>query len=50
VPGFLFRRKRREILQQFLARPHLYSTTFFRERLEAAARANLTRSLEELGK
>ena len=49
VPGFLFRRKRREILAAFLARPHLYNTACFRERYEAAARANLARSIEQLG-
>lgn len=49
VPGFLFRRKRREILAAFLARPHLYSTEHFRTSLEAAARANLKRSIEQLG-
>lgn len=45
VPGFLFRRKRREILEGFLARPHIYATGHFRERWEAPARANLERSL-----
>ncbi len=48
VPGFLFRRKRREILDAFLARPHIYNTTHFRERYEAVARANLARSIERL--
>ena len=41
VPGFLFRRKRRAILRSFLARPYIYSTEYFRSRLEQAARANL---------
>jgi predicted metal-dependent HD superfamily phosphohydrolase len=49
VPGFVFRRKRREILQGFLARPRLYSTSHFRDRYEAPARANLTRSIRLLG-
>ena len=48
VPRFLFRRKRREILQAFLARPHIYSTDHFRDRYEASARANLARSIERL--
>ena len=43
VPGFLFRRKRREILQGFLARPAIYSTTHFHDLLEARARENLQR-------
>jgi predicted metal-dependent HD superfamily phosphohydrolase len=49
VPGFLFRRKRREILEGFLARPHVYSTDHFLACYEAAARANLVRSIERLG-
>jgi predicted metal-dependent HD superfamily phosphohydrolase len=49
VPGFLFRRKRREILEAFLARPHVYGTTLFRQRYEVAARTNLARSIRRLG-
>ena len=49
VPGFVFRRKRREILQGFVARPRLYNTTHFRDRYEARARANLIRSIRRLG-
>ena len=49
VPGFLFRRKRREILQGFLARPHVFSTEHFRHAYETQARANLARSIEQLG-
>jgi predicted metal-dependent HD superfamily phosphohydrolase len=49
VPSLLFRRKRREILQAFLARPHIYSTDHFRGRYEVPARANLARSIERLG-
>jgi len=48
VPAFLFRRKRREILQGFLARPSIYSTTHFKNRLEKKARENLARSLGKL--
>ena len=48
VPSFLFRRKRREILESFLARPYVYSTEHFRTSLEAPARANLTRSIRVL--
>src|SRR5688500_1721464 len=49
VPGFLFRRKRRELLEAFLARPQIYSTGHFRARYEVAARASLARSIERLG-
>jgi predicted metal-dependent HD superfamily phosphohydrolase len=41
VPRWLFRRKRRAILQGFLDRPSIYSTMHFREALEQRARANL---------
>lgn len=49
VPGFLFRRKRREILEGFLARPHVYNTEHFRASFETSARANLVRSIERIG-
>ena len=45
VPGFLFRRKRCEILQAFLRRPSVYGTEHFRARYEVAARSNLARSI-----
>jgi predicted metal-dependent HD superfamily phosphohydrolase len=48
VPGPLFRRKRREILQGFLARPRIYSTEWFHQRFEAQARSNLERSVARL--
>jgi len=48
VPGPLFRRKRREILMGFLARPTIYGTAWFQERFEATARDNLQRSAARL--
>jgi predicted metal-dependent HD superfamily phosphohydrolase len=48
VPGPLFRRGRREILQGFLARDAIYATAAFRARFEAAARGNLARSISRL--
>lgn len=48
VPDFMFKRTRRKILTAFLERPALYATAFFREKLEAQARANLARSLDLL--
>ena len=50
VPGETFRQRRAEILGQFLARRHIYSTGIFRERYEPRARANLARSLATLGR
>lgn len=49
VPRFLFRRKRRQILAQLLARPALFGTERFARAYEARARANLARSLRALG-
>lgn len=41
VPGWIFRRKRRAVLQSFLDRSHIYSTPHFFALHEAAARINL---------
>lgn len=49
VPSLIFRPKRRAILAAFLARPTIFSCAPLRERLEAAARANLQQSLAQLG-
>ena len=49
VPALLFRRKRRQILEEFVARPRLFNTAFFLESHEAQARLNLKRSLAKLG-
>jgi predicted metal-dependent HD superfamily phosphohydrolase len=38
------------VLQRFLARDRLYRTAHFSDRYEAAARQNLLRSLETLGR
>jgi predicted metal-dependent HD superfamily phosphohydrolase len=48
VPDLLFRQGRSQILQAFLARPHIYHTETFFERYEQQARANITRSLQQL--
>jgi predicted metal-dependent HD superfamily phosphohydrolase len=48
VPTQLFRPGRRKLLTEFLARPHIYGTEWFRERREAQARRNLERSLVRL--
>ena len=49
VPEFLFRRRRKEILEEFLARPRIFSTALFKQRHEAAARSNLECSIARLG-
>jgi predicted metal-dependent HD superfamily phosphohydrolase len=48
VPENEFRTERRKILAQFLERPRIYQTDFFKERYEQQARENLTRSIEHL--
>ena len=48
VPGFLFRRKRKEILESFLARPSIFQTAYFRAKFETAAKQNLQRSIGAL--
>lgn len=48
VPGFLYRRTRRQILEGLLDRPVLYTTPALRARFEARARANLERALGRL--
>ena len=48
VPAWMFRRKRRAVLQEFLNRSPLFSTEHFRARLEAQAGDNLRRSLAQL--
>lgn len=48
VPDSDFRTGRSRILRQFLDRPSLYGTDYFRSRLEATARANLLRSVARL--
>ena len=41
VPEAAWRLGRAQVLDRFLARPRLYQTDLFHDRLEAAARANL---------
>lgn len=48
VPGFLYRRKRAEVLRRFLDRPAIYFTEPLRVRWEEPARANLARELAML--
>jgi predicted metal-dependent HD superfamily phosphohydrolase len=48
VPDALWREGRKKVLQGFLDRPAIYASPEFRASHEAAARANLTRSLERL--
>jgi predicted metal-dependent HD superfamily phosphohydrolase len=49
VPEPVYRTSRSEILEGFLRRPSIYQTAYFRNRYEAAARANLERLIAQLG-
>jgi predicted metal-dependent HD superfamily phosphohydrolase len=48
VPGPLFRRERRKVLEDFLKRPTLFQMEPFVTAYEARARANLQRSIDKL--
>ena len=45
VPAFIFRKKRKAILEAFLARETIYSTPYFQDRFETQARVNLIRAI-----
>jgi predicted metal-dependent HD superfamily phosphohydrolase len=49
VAEAIFRQRRAAILREFLHRPRIYGTAPFQERYEPVARANLERSLAQLG-
>ena len=49
VPQDFFQARRKRILGGFLARPRIYHTDAFHDRLEAQARSNLARSISRLG-
>lgn len=48
VPEFLFRKKRVEILNSFLARNRIYSNNFFYQRYEERARKNIKGAISKL--
>jgi predicted metal-dependent HD superfamily phosphohydrolase len=48
VPEDVYRMKRGEILETFLARPFIYNTAYFRNHFEARARQNLQHSISQL--
>jgi predicted metal-dependent HD superfamily phosphohydrolase len=50
VPGFIYRRRRAEILQRFAERPRLYLTAPAAALLEAQARINLSTALHALAR
>jgi predicted metal-dependent HD superfamily phosphohydrolase len=48
VPRFLFKKKRREILSEFLNRNPIYATSELRLKFENQARSNMTKSIRAL--
>ncbi len=50
VPSMIFRRRRAEILESFLARSHIYYTEAFRAKYERQARQNLAGAIAILRK
>ena len=48
IPRFIFRKKRKAILEGFLTRGRIYGTEFFYNKLETQARINLTRAINNL--
>ena len=49
VPGILFRRNRRAVMQSFLRRERIFLTDHFHSRMEDQARRNITAELNALG-
>lgn len=50
VPFFMYRKKRAELLAQFLSADRLYHNDYFYDRFEQQARKNLTRAISRLVK
>lgn len=48
VPWFLYRKRRADVLESFVARPAIYLTPALRARFEARARANLAAAIARL--
>ena len=48
VPWFLYKKKRREVLQSFLQRQRIFSTNIFYEAYEEQARSNILNSIQSL--
>lgn len=48
VPYFLYKKKRKEVLRNFLNRETVYQTSYFRKKLESQARVNMESELDHL--
>ncbi|WP_063890921.1 hypothetical protein [Thalassomonas viridans] len=48
VPDFIYKKKRKAILSRFLERESIYSHEHFYQQLEASARANISKAIQNL--
>lgn len=48
IPSFIYKKKRKEILEGFLSRERIFSHDYFFEKLEASARENLINAISSL--
>ena len=48
IPSFIYKKKRKEILQSFLDRESIYHHEYFRDKYESQARENLQRAITNL--
>lgn len=48
VPSFIYRKKRKELLESFLNNASIYSLDYFKNKYESAARHNISRAIEAL--
>ena len=48
IPGFIYKRKRKDILKGFLARERIYSHEFFFDKFESSARKNIRNAINNL--
>lgn len=48
VPSFVFKKKRKKILENFLNRQRIYQTSYFTEKLEAQAKKNIAWAISVL--
>ena len=48
VPSFIYKKKRKALLERFLSKPNIYSTAHFYQTFEIQARKNLTNEIRRL--
>jgi predicted metal-dependent HD superfamily phosphohydrolase len=48
VPSFIYKKKRKTLLESFLSKPNIYSTAHFYQTFENQARKNLTNEIRRL--